>query len=109
MEGTFQEWLEQRVSEQPSPGKVSRRELARRLADLHPDNGDPDHHRRSLRRILKGERVPRQPYRDSIQDALDDHTAPTHEDEIASEAMVRERLIEQHMEAIRRIALGVRV
>lgn len=87
--GTFRDWLSERVG--TGPGQVSRRELARRLADAAPGDGDIDSYRSSLRRILRGERVATQRTRDSIQDALGDHTAPKVDDE--DEPLTREMVV----------------
>lgn len=94
MEGTFREWLADRLG---GEGKVSRRELARRLAEGNPS--EEESHRRSIRRILAGSRSPSQRTRDAIQDALNDHSAPREEDE--GGLTERERL------EFRRLALKV--
>lgn len=76
----FRDWLEQRVGD--GPGKTSRRELARRLAAQHPVDGDPEVYRRTIRRILDGSIVnPTQATRDAIQEALEDQSAPSADDE----------------------------
>lgn len=89
---TFKHWLSERVGD--GPGQVSRRELARRLAARHPGAGGEEtveSHRRNLRKILKGETAhPTQPTRDAIQDALDDHTAPTAEEDAADSPITRD-------------------
>lgn len=84
---TFKEWLAARVGE---GGQVSRRELARRLAGKY--QGDAESHRRSIRRILDGERNPTQTTRDSIQDVLDDWSAPRVDDEVADQAISHDEL-----------------
>ena len=88
MEGTFREWLEGALER----SGVSRRELARRLADDAPV-GDPDSYRRNISRILRGQVKASQPTRDAIQKALDDHTAPSVEDEDSDEAITRELVV----------------
>lgn len=68
---TFSEWLGERVGD--GPGQVSRRELSRRLAHKHPDDGNRvqrvEAQRRNLRKILSGQRA-LQSTRDAICDAL---------------------------------------
>lgn len=94
MEGTtFRDWLTARVGD--DEGQVSRRELARRLAEQAPGDGDPDSYRSSLRRILRGDRVASQPTRDAIQRALGDDTAPSVEDEAKDEPITRELVIDR--------------
>lgn len=76
----FRTWLSDRVGDEP--GKVSRRELARRLAGQHPADGDPEVYRRTIRRILDGSiGNPTEATREAIEDALDDHSAPSTDDE----------------------------
>lgn len=91
---TFKDWLAERVGD--APGCVSRRELARRLAAQHPGDGGEEtaeSHRRNLRKILKGETAnPTQATRDAIQDALDDHTAPTAEQDAADSPITRDEM-----------------
>ena len=85
---TFREWLEARVGSET--GKVSRRELGRRLAARTPGDGEAESYRRSIRRILNGDQIPTQATRDSIQDALDDHTAPSADDEATQSEISRD-------------------
>lgn len=87
--GTFKEWLGERVGD--GTGKVSRRELARRLADK-PHAGDVESHRSSLRRILRGERVASQPTRDAIQAALEDWSAPSVDSEDSDTGISHEEM-----------------
>lgn len=81
---TFTGWLRERVGEEP--GKVSRRELAKRLAAKHPDEGRHqkliDAQRRNVRRILAGQKAI-QATRDAICDALGEPrgSAPAASDE----------------------------
>lgn len=92
----FREWLKEALERH----EVSRRELARRLAERDPSDGDPETHRRSIRRILDGTILsPTQPTRDAIQDALGDETAPTVQDEDRSEADAMEALARQRVAA----------
>lgn len=88
MESTFRDWLDSALVRHG----VSRRELARRLADDAPV-GDPESYRRNLGRILKGEVKASQPTRDSIQKALGDFTAPSAEAEDSDEAITAELVI----------------
>jgi len=81
---TFSAWLAERVGD--GPGKISRRELGRRLAAKHPEDGGQqrliDAQRRNVRRILAGQKAT-QATRDAICDALDlpRDSAPSVEDE----------------------------
>lgn len=86
MEGAFRDWLNERVGD--AEGKVSQRELARRLAA--GGRVDAENARRTIGRIARGEVKASQPTRDSIQAALNDHTAPSAEDEDSDEAITRE-------------------
>lgn len=106
MEGkTFRGWLEQRVGDEP--GQVSRRELARKLAEKTPGKGDPESYRRSIRRILMGERNPSQATRDAIQDALGDRSAPTLSDE-ESDAGVTAEEMSVWQRVNRKLSMGAR-
>lgn len=92
MEGRFKDWLEDALRRHD----VSRRELARRLADQHPGDGDPESYRRNIGRILSGDVVsPSQPTREAIQAALDDFTAPSVDDEESDSAITREMLLDR--------------
>ena len=102
---TFREWLEEALSE----SGLSRKGLARRIAERHPHGvteSTTESARRTLRRILSGDLNPTQPTRDSIQEALDRKGAPTVEEEIASEAVARERKVDAALAEIRMYALG---
>ena len=85
---TFSGWLNERVGD--GPGQVSRRELARRLAHNHPDDGQRvrlvEAQRRNLRKILAGQKA-QQSTRDAICDALGvpRESAPSVKDEDAEE------------------------
>lgn len=82
----FRDWLADRVGD--GNGKVSRRELARRLVVGSGLPATPklvESQRRSIRRILNGEVSPKQQTRDSIQAALDDFSAPSVIDEDVEE------------------------
>lgn len=73
MEGSaFRDWLQDALMRHG----LSRRELARRLP------GDTESNRRSLRRILSGETNPTDRTREAIQDVLEDHSAPSRDDEV---------------------------
>lgn len=75
MRETFREWLDDRVGE----GRISKRELARRLAA--DGLSDPESHRRSIRRILDGTINPQNRTREAIGAALEDDSYPRVEDE----------------------------
>jgi hypothetical protein len=76
----FRVWLSDRVGD--GPGKVSRRELSRRLAAQDPTNGDSEVYRRTVRRILDGSiGNPTPSTREAIEDALEDHSAPSAADD----------------------------
>lgn len=83
---TFREWLGRALEE----GDVSRHELARRLADQHPGNGNPEDYRRTVRRILKGDTNPSQPTRDAITEALGRTDAPRADEEDRDETITRD-------------------
>lgn len=94
---TFSEWLHERVGD--APGQVSRRELARRLAHKHPDDGQRvqrvEAQRRNLRKILAGQKA-QQSTRDAICDALGvpRESAPSVKDEDAEDdALFRELMM----------------
>lgn len=92
MEGSFRDWLNERVGE--GDGMVSRHELARRIAGQDTTGTtDPENVRRSLRRIMGGQVKASQPTRDAIQKALNDHTAPSVEDEDSDDAITRELVV----------------
>jgi len=110
---TFSAWLADRVGDQP--GKVSRRELAKRLAANHPEDGRQqrliDAQRRNVRRILAGQKAT-QTTRDAIVDALDlpRDSAPSVDDEDEETELV-EALFRRLGPELRRAvhdALGVR-
>lgn len=90
---TFSEWLHERVGD--APGQVSRRELARRLAHKHPDDGQRvqrvEAQRRNIRKILAGQKA-QQSTRDAICDALGvpRESAPSAKDEEAEEDSLRQ-------------------
>ena len=89
MEGTFREWLNERVGS--GDGKVSQRELARRLSAS--GRIDPENARRTIGRIARGSAKASQPTRDAIQEALGDSTAPSVEQEDSDEAITRELVV----------------
>lgn len=98
---TFKEWLGETLDR----NDISIRELSRRLTE---ENGaSQESNRRSVRRILQGERVPNERTRSAIQEALDDHSAPSAEEEAeierdAMEALARDpELVHALMPAIR--------
>lgn len=99
---TFTAWLNARVGD--DPGKVSRRELAKRLAATHPDDGRQqrliDAQRRNVRRILNGQKAT-QATRDAICEALGDHSAPSTDDE-DEEAELVDALLRRLSPEIRR-------
>ena len=57
---------------------------------MQPGGGDADQFRSSLGRILRGDRVPTQRTRDSIQEALQDWSAPSEEDEVRDAQITRD-------------------
>ncbi len=107
MEGAFRDWLSERVGDEPQ--KVSRRELARRLSER---DGDPESHRRTVRRILNGDTPsPTQRTRNAIQDALEDWSAPSAADDAASEPTLEEMVLYaregiRHLRKLERWALA---
>lgn len=79
---TFKDWLADALED----SGATKRGLARRMAEKHPRGVTQDtieSSRRTLRKIIAGKQTPTQPTRDSIQDALGRHDAPTVEDENA--------------------------
>lgn len=100
---TFREWLGQEMERQG----VSRRELARRLAEGQP--GDPrdvaESQRRSVRRILNGETNPTPRTRTSICKALgiDPSEAPSSDDEEDSLAATLQAMAREHAEHGRKL------
>lgn len=92
---TFKDWLGERVGE--GPGRVSRRELARRLAAAPDGATDAESHRRSIRRFLDGAVNPTNATRKSIGAVLGDDSYPMVEDEdeedmaATLQALVREQ------------------
>lgn len=95
MEGTaptFRAWLEDALRE----SGLSKRGLARRIAEKHPDGPTEsaiESARRTLRRVLAGELVPTQPTRDSIEEALGRKDAPRVDGEDGDEPMTREAVV----------------
>jgi transcriptional regulator with XRE-family HTH domain len=70
----FRDWLAEAIGQ----AKISKRELARRMAARHPRGATADTvetARRTINKILAGDMTPTQPTRDSIAAALgrDDH------------------------------------
>lgn len=104
---TFSEWLNDRVGD--SPGRVSRSELARRLAHKHPDDGERlqrvESQRRNLHKILAGQKA-QQSTRDAICDALGvpRESAPSAKDEEAEEDSLRHQSVDEFLADIARLS-----